>query len=174
MLWSFNDTWLDEWQWRESMKGHSRWWIFVSLAVLLILAVGGGIAFALLRPHPTPSPPQTTVVWKASSTGFSPQDQQAIKKLVQADHAVQAKNVPHFPEIDIITANREGDWATFTTQQITAKGEVWPTEPGFFVAHKQNSAWSSLEPGTYNFCTQLQQVPDTLLTSTDKRYFCQP
>jgi hypothetical protein len=159
----------------EAMNGRSLRWLILLLIVCVALALSGaGLAFYLTHQSTvSSSTPPLSVIWKVSTTAFTQEDQQTIGKAVQNAIAAQAKDVPRPSEIDIITAQREGDWATFNTQQKTSSAEVLPAEPGFFLAHKQGSSWSLLLPGTPTFCGQLTQVPDTLLAPIDKRYFCQ-
>lgn len=147
--------------------------LLLVVCILLILS-GAGLAFYLTHQATASTPAHTLpVVWDTSTTAFTQQDHQAIEKAVQNTILAQGKDIPRPSEIDILIAQREGDWATFTTQQKTANTQVLATEPGFFLAHKQGSSWSLLLPGTPGFCDQLKQVPDTLLAPVDKRYYCQ-
>ncbi len=158
------------------MKGRSLRWLILFLAVCFALALSV-TALALYQTHQSTVSSSTkalSVIWKVSTLVFTQEDQQTIGKAVQSAIAAQAKGVPRPSEIDIISAEREGDWATFSTQQKTSSTGVLATEPGFFIAYKRGSSWSLLLPGTPNFCDQLKQMPDTLLAPIDKRYFCQP
>lgn len=146
-----------------------------SLLIMLVVCIGlvVGTVATLVYLHISNPPSNITIVWQSAPSSFTQQDQQAIEKALQDSIAAQAKDVPRPSEIDIITTEREGDWAIFSTQQKTSSTEVLATEPGFFIAHNQGSSWSLLLPGTPNFCDQLKQIPDTLLAPIDKRYFCQ-
>lgn len=151
--------------------------LLILLLIVCVVLVLSGMTLAFYLTHRETVSTSTThaipVDWMVSTTAFTQQDQQAIEKAIQDTIAAQSKDVPRPSEIDIITSQREGDWATFTTQQKTSNSEVLSTEPGFFIAHRQGSSWSLLLPGTSGFCDQLKQVPNTLLAPIDKRYFCQ-
>lgn len=156
------------------MKERARWFFLLVVIFVVVVLSGAGLVLYLTHRGSTAAQSSLSVVWKVSGSDFTQQDEQAIEKAVQDSIATQARNVPRPAEIDIISAQRQGDWATFSTQQhMSSSTPALGTEPGFFIAHKQGSSWSLLLPGTPNFCNQLQQVPDTLLAPVDKSYFCQ-
>lgn len=154
------------------MKKLSRRWLIVSLTALLILLVGGGATFVLLRSHSTASPPHISIVWQVSTSAFSQQDQQAIQTafiaaLMAADGASITGDT-----FTIIDAERQDDWADLSAnEQTSANTQPIATEPIFFLAHVQRTTWSVWLPTSPDFCDQLKQAPDSLLDSVDKHHF---
>jgi hypothetical protein len=143
----------------------------IGLIVVSLLLVGAVAIVLYLRSQP----PTLHVVWQAptASNLFSPQEEQAIDAALAAPQTSTSttSTAPTNLEIDIISAQREGDWATFSAQAHAGQ-DFTSDEPGFFIAHYDGSTWTVYVPGSALFCEQLQHIPNTLLAPIDKSYFC--
>ena len=140
------------------------------LVVGVLLIIGIGVAVVYLRSSTSAT---ITIVWQAHSTAFAQQDQQDIQSAWKA--ALQAPNSSSITghEFTIVNAQRQGDWAIFSAvERISHNAKPIPTEPLFFLAHRQGTMWTVWIPSSPGFCNELKQVPDMLLNATDKELFC--
>jgi hypothetical protein len=143
--------------------------VLIPLILVLLLLVGGGLAFVFLR---SPSSPQTSIAWKAPSNNFTQQDQQGIQAALKSALLASRGESVTGHIFTIIDAERQGDWADLSAnEQTSANTQPIATEPIFFLAHVQSTTWSVWLPISPGFCDQLKQTPDTLLDSVDKHYF---
>jgi hypothetical protein len=125
------------------------------------------------------------VIWSAPSVDFTrvdqpviftQQDQQEILDAVQATEPggfSLAKLTTVQPEIVIVSARRQGDWALFSTEQ-RAGSDATPlqVDPGLFGGHKVGTTWSLFAPGEPDFCDEFRQMPTPLLDAIDLNYYC--
>jgi hypothetical protein len=137
------------------------------VVVLLLIGVVAIVLFLRSRP------PSLHIVWQAPATSslFSIQDKQSIEGALTAAQPTST-SAPTNLEVDIINAQREGDWAVFSATGRSPSNSSTSDEPGFFIAHHEGATWAVFFPGSPHFCDELQHVPDTLLAPIDKSYFC--
>jgi hypothetical protein len=109
----------------------------------------------------------------ASSTKqFTQQDQQDIQTALNSELSTPNPGSRAGHEFTIIDAQRQGDWAIFSAnERMSHDAPPIPTEPLFFLAHRQGTSWTIWIPSSPHFCDQLKQLPDTLLAPSDKHYF---
>lgn len=141
-------------------------------AGLILLLLAGSAAYSLTHRQPAAkiagSP--ISIVWH-TSTGFDPQDKRAIESALRA--TAPAGGSAAQSQVDILSAERQGDWASFSVVgRKNARDPLPARTPGSFIAHREGGNWILFFPGSSQFCEQVKHAPETLLAPIDKKYFC--
>jgi len=140
------------------------------LIVCIILIIGIGVAVVYLR---SSASTDITIVWQSTPATFTQQDRQDIQTAWKTALLAPNPNRLAGHEFTIIDAQRKSDWAIFdAVERVSHDVQPIATEPLFFIAHLQGSIWTIWIPSSTGFCSELKQVPDTLLNATDKSLFC--
>lgn len=142
----------------------------ILLLVSLTLIIGIGIAAIIYFLNRSSN--DITIAWQTSTTAFTQQELQDIQNAWKTTLLSPNPNSVAGHTFTIINAQRQGDWAIFSAnERIQQETTPIPTEPLFFIAHRQSTGWNVSTPSSPTFCNQLKQLPDTLLDPTDKHYF---
>ena len=144
--------------------------LFIILLIIFVILIGVGVMgiYFLNR-----ASADVTIIWQSSPASFTQQDKQGIQDGLKSELIAANPGTIVGHEFTIIDAKRQGDWAIFSaSERASQDAQPIPTEPLFFLAHQQGTTWTVWLPSSPNFCDQLMQVPDTLLDTTDKGYFC--
>ncbi len=152
------------------MNWRSPRFLFLLLAFFLVLIAVVAVAIVYLHHNVSTD---ITIKWQYSSSSLTPQDQQDIQTAWKAVLLAPNPNRLAGHEFSIVDTRRQGSWAIFSAEERVNSGtQPSPTEPMFFLAHQQGNTWTVWIPSSPDFCNELKQVPNTLLSTTDKELFC--
>jgi hypothetical protein len=146
--------------------------LVIGTIIILISAIAGGLFYWWQG-----GINNQRIIWNVHQEDINKQDSAGIQSAIFENQQISGQEVVDARKkssslLSINKIEQNGEWAWISVSNIDGRTkETIPTEGIGFLAHKIEGKWKVVRPDEKEFIDWLPNVPESLISETEKEYF---